>query len=101
VFGFANGTHMLAFSTAADVVRPDQIGMSAAIVNGIMFIFGGILISRPGVRIGLGMGAGIEPRSLDLAQYAGRPLVVALVIALVVALFMKETFPSPARAGQR
>ena len=100
VFGFANATHMLAFSTAADVVRPDQIGTSAAIVNGIMFIFGGVLISRPGVRIGLGLEAGIEPGSLDLAQYAGRPLVIALVVALLVALFMRETYPSANRASQ-
>ena len=98
IFGFANATHMLAFSTAADVVQPDQIGTSAAIVNGIMFIFGGVLISRPGVRIGLGLEAGIEPRSLDLAQYAGRPLIIALVVALVVALLMKETYPAD-RAG--
>lgn len=69
VFGFANAAHMLAFSTAAHVVKPNQIGTSAAIVNGIMFIVGGIIISRPGVRIGLGLEAGIEPKSLALAQY--------------------------------
>jgi MFS family permease len=94
VFGFANASHMLAFSTAADVVQPSQIGTSAAIVNGIMFIFGGILISRPGVRIGLGLEAGIAPASLELAQYASVPLIVALVIAAVVSFLMKETYPS-------
>ena len=93
IFGFANASHMLAFSTAADVVLPSQIGTSAAIVNGIMFIFSGILISRPGVRIGLGIDAGIEPKSIDLAQYASWPLLVALVIALVLSFFMKETYP--------
>jgi len=93
VFGFANAAHMLAFSTAADVVKPSQIGTSAAIVNGLMFIMGGVLISRPGVRIGLGLDAGIEPKSLDLAQYAGRPLLIALVIAIVLAAIMKETYP--------
>ena len=62
-FGFGNAAHMLAFSTAADVVTPSQIGTSAAIVNGIMFIVGGIMISRPGVRIGLGIEAGIDPTS--------------------------------------
>lgn len=93
VFGFANAAHMLAFSTAADVVQPSQIGTSAAIVNGIMFIVGGILISRPGVRIGLGLEAGYQPESLPLAQYASLPLIVACVGALVIALFMKETYP--------
>jgi MFS family permease len=93
IFGFANAAHMLAFSTAADVVRPSQIGTSAAIVNGIMFIVGGIMISRPGVRIGWGLEAGIEPRSLELAQYAALPLIVALVIALALTFYMKETYP--------
>jgi MFS family permease len=93
VFGFANAAHMLAFSTAADVVQPSQIGTSAAIVNGIMFIVGGIMISRPGVRIGWGMAEGIEPKSLELAQYASIPLVGALILAAVLSFFMKETYP--------
>jgi MFS family permease len=93
IFGFANAAHMLAFSTAADVVKPIQIGTSAAIVNGLMFIVGGILISRPGVRIGLGIEAGIEPKSLALAQYASWPLLAALVIGLALSFFMKETYP--------
>jgi MFS family permease len=99
VFGFANASHMLAFSTAADVVQPSQIGTSAAIVNGIMFIVGGILISRPGVRIGLGLEAGITPASLELAQYASVPLIAALVVASLVSFFMKETYPT-ATVGQ-
>ena len=93
IFGFANAAHMLAFSTAADVVKPNQIGTSAAIVNGIMFIVGGIMISRPGVRIGLGIEAGIEPKSLAIAQYASWPLLAALVIALALSFYMKETYP--------
>jgi MFS family permease len=93
VFGFGSASHMLAFSTVADVMKPSLIGTSAAIVNGITFIVGGILISRPGVRIGWGVDAGIEPRSLALAQYASLPLLIALVIALVLPFFMKETYP--------
>ncbi len=92
LFGFANAAHMLSFSTAADVVKSFQIGTSAAIVNGIMFILGGVLISRPGVRIGMGIEANVEP-GLAIAQYAALPLVVALVLALLIVLFMKETYP--------
>ena len=95
IFGFANAAHMLAFSTAADVVEPSQIGTSAAIVNGIMFIFGGILISRPGVRVGWGIEGGIEPESLALAQYAALPILIALGLALALSLVMKETYPKP------
>src|SRR5690242_7130052 len=65
--GVGNAAHMLAFSTASVVVKPSQIGTSAAIVNGIMFLLGGIMISRPGVRMGWGIEAGIEPKSLALA----------------------------------
>ena len=93
VFGFGNAVHMLAFSTAADVVAPQQIGTSAAIVNGTMFIMGGILISRPGVRIGMGLDAGIDPKSLELAQYAALPLLIALVISTILSFVMKETHP--------
>jgi len=93
VFGFANAAHMLAFSTAADVVQPNQIGTSAAIVNGIMFILGGVLISRPGVRIGMGIEAGYTPKSLDLAQYASLPLIIACALAIVLAFVMRETYP--------
>jgi MFS family permease len=93
IFGFANATHMLAFSTAADVVQPNQIGTSAAIVNGIMFILGGILISRPGVRIGMGLEQGLQAGTLEAAQFAARPLVIALAASVVLAVIMKETYP--------
>ena len=51
------------------------------------------MISRPGVRIGLGLEAGIEPKSLELAQYAAWPLIVAIMVALAIAFLMKETYP--------
>ena len=94
VLGYANASHMLAFSTAADVVEPRQIGTSAAIVNGIMFILGGILISRPGFRIGVGIEQGLEPASMEIAQYASVPLLIACAVAVVLAFIMKETYPS-------
>jgi MFS family permease len=93
-FGFGNSVHMLAFSSAADVVEAKYIGTSAAIVNGLMFIVGGIMISRPGLRAGLGLEEGLIPASIDLAQFASRPLVLAIIFALVIALFMRETHPN-------
>jgi MFS family permease len=94
LFGFGNAAHMLAFSTAGDVVEPKYIGTSAAIVNGLMFVVGGILISRPGLRAGLGLEAGISPGTMELAQYASRPLMLSVVCALVVAALMRETHPA-------
>jgi MFS family permease len=94
ILGFANASHMLSFSTAADVVEPRQIGTSAAIVNGIMFIVGGIMIARPGVRIGRAVQAGIAKGSMDMVQYAAVPLMIALAIALVLSFAMRETYPA-------
>lgn len=100
LFGFGNSAHMLAFSTAGDVVEPKYIGTSAAIVNGIMFIVGGIMISRPGVRIGLGIEEGVAPASLEMAQFAGRPLLIGVCIAFIIALFMRETYPRKQSTSQ-
>ena len=36
---------------------------------------------------------GIEAGTLELARAASRPLVAALAVALLVAMFMKETEP--------
>jgi MFS family permease len=92
-FGLGNAAHMLAFSTAADVVEPQNIGTSAAIVNGIMFILGGIMISRPGLRVGAGLELGVRPGSPELAQFAARPLMIGVCLAFVIALLMRETYP--------
>jgi hypothetical protein len=94
ILGFANASHMLSFSTVADVVEPLQIGTSAAVVNGIMFIVGGIMIARPGVRVDRAIERGIEAGTMDIVQFAAVPLILALALALVVSLAMKETFPA-------
>ena len=100
LFGFGNSAHMLAFSSAGDVVEPKYIGTSAAIVNGIMFILGGIMISRPGVRIGLGLEEGVLPGSLEMAQFAARPLLIGVCVALVIASLMRETYPRGSGVSQ-
>jgi hypothetical protein len=57
-----------------------------------MFIVGGIMISRPGLRIGWGLESGIEPKSLALAQYAVWPRLAASAIAPVIACTTRETY---------
>lgn len=84
---------MLAFSAVADVVPPSRIGTSAAIVNGLMFIFGGVLIARPAILGSRAIERGFELGTLELAQHAGRPLLVALAVAIAIAALMKETYP--------
>jgi len=76
-----SGSHAVAFYTDSLVGfragKPSQIGTS--IVNGIMFV--------------VGIDAGIELKSLELASYAAWPLMMATVVALAIALVMRETCP--------
>lgn len=93
LFGFANAAHMLTFSSAADVVPPQLIGTSAAFVNGLAFIAGGIMIAAPGARVVSGITAGLEEHTLAMAEHAAEPILIALAIALVLSLIMRESYP--------
>jgi sugar phosphate permease len=92
LFGVGAASHMLAFSTAGDVVPQRLIGTSAAIVNGVMFLVSGVLIALPGQiatpKILNGAKAGMA-----LADHAALPMIIGITVALVLALFMKETYP--------
>jgi MFS family permease len=92
MFGAGAAAHMLAFSSAGDVVAPRVIGTSAAIVNGVMFLASGILIAVPG-HIAAKELAGGSTASMTLAEHAANPVLAGLVVALVLAAVMKETFP--------
>jgi MFS family permease len=93
IFGFGAAAHMLAFSAAADVVSLKQIGTSAAIVNGTMFLVSGLLIARPGQIVNR-LTAASMPVSAELAQRALRPLELSLIGALVLAALIRESFPN-------
>ena len=93
LFGVGAAAHMLAFSTAGDIVPPRLIGTSAAIVNGIMFLTSGLLIAIPGQIATREVVAG-TPVSMLVVEMAGKPLLVGLLTALVLSLTMKETYPN-------
>lgn len=87
IFGMCNAGHMLNFTAASDIVPVQYIGTSASIVNGAMFVFGGILIGLPG-----NMLEGTQGTLADF-QTAMSSMVIAMAVALVIALFwMKETY---------
>ena len=65
----------------------------------IGLIVGGIMIARPGVRIDRAIEMGMEKGSMDLAQYAALPLVVALAVAFALSLAMRETYPTAPKRG--
>jgi MFS family permease len=95
IFGAGSAAHMLSFSSVGDIVEPARIGTASAIVNGLMFLLGGVLISRPGVRIDQAMEMGVLP-GMELAQNAAWPLLAGLAISLLLTVVMKETYPKPA-----
>ncbi|MER5769700.1 MFS transporter [Streptomyces sp. NPDC001985] len=86
--GLFAGAHMLGFTVAGESVPGALVGSSAAIVNGVCFIIGGILQAVPGK---------ILPDVPDLGDY-GRALLmmpVLLVLGAVAGLFIKETATAP------
>ena len=88
IFGFCNAGHMLNFTAAADNVPPHLIGTSASIVNGSMFIAGGLLVGLPGKLL-----AGTQELLADY-QHAMLMTAAALAAALLIALlWIKESFP--------
>ena len=93
LFGLGSSCSMLPFSSAADVVKPDQVGTSAAIVNGVSFILAGFMMSRPGVIIERGIASGVEMGLFDIARNAAMPLLLCAVVPVVLGFFMKESYP--------
>ena len=95
---------MLNFPIGADLVPQSLIGTSAAVVNAIQFIIGGVLMAVPGrVLSGVGLIARFREKThngelaLDGSvidyQWALAIIPVTLFIALVLFKFLRETYP--------
>jgi MFS family permease len=100
IWGFAAGASMLNFPIGAELVKPSLIGTSAAVVNAVQFIVGGIIMAIPGrVLSGNGLIARVAQMDGESAgtvsdyQWAMviNPLILGL--ALVLFLFLRETYP--------
>lgn len=83
VIGMGATAHMLAFSVGGDVAGGPLAGTSSAFLNGIMFIFGGLLQNIPSAIEG--NGGSFESMFV--------PYLVALGVALIFVLIQKETAP--------
>ncbi|WP_245876801.1 hypothetical protein [Streptomyces uncialis] len=85
--GLFAGAHMLGFTVAGESVPGALVGSSAAIVNGVCFIIGGVLQAVPGRLL---------PDSPDLADYGHALLMmpILLVLGALAGLFLKETATS-------
>lgn len=81
--GMGATAHMLSFSVGGDVAGGPLVGTSSAFLNGIMFIFGGILQNIPSHIATAGHGFH--------AMFT--PFIIAAVIALIFIFIQKETAP--------
>ena len=100
VWGFMSGGSMLNFPIGADLVRPALIGTSAAVVNAVQFIVGGVIMAIPGrVLSGTGLIArlaemeGTAEGTVADYQWAMLIIPLALGFALFLFLFLRETYP--------
>ncbi|MFB9580940.1 MFS transporter [Streptomyces goshikiensis] len=82
--GLFSGAHMLGFTVAGESVPGKLVGSSAAIVNGICFIIGGLLQAVPGKLLS---------QSPALADYGHALLImpILLVLGALAGLFIKDT----------
>ncbi|HEY7884473.1 MAG TPA: hypothetical protein VIC08_05940 [Cellvibrionaceae bacterium] len=102
IWGFMSAGSMLNFPIGAELVKPGLIGTSAALVNAVQFIIGGILMAIPG-QVLSGSGpiarlAHINPEQLNLEptisdyQWAISVIPLALIGALQLFVFLRETY---------
>ena len=82
--GLFAGAHMLGFTVAGESVPGALVGSSAAIVNGVCFVLGGVLEAVPGWLL---------PDAPKLADYRGALVImpVLLVAGAVAGLFIRDT----------
>lgn len=83
MIGMGATAHMLSFSVGGDVAGGPLVGTSSAFLNGIMFIFGGILQNIPSALSSSGHGF----HTMFL------PYIVAAIVALVFIFIQRETAP--------
>ncbi len=104
LWGFMAGASMLNFPIGAELVSSSLVGTSAAVVNAIQFIVGGMMMAIPGrVLSGSGMIARFRETTIDHEialtgtvqdyQWALVILPITLGLALILFLFLKETYP--------
>lgn len=84
LIGMGATAHMLAFSVGGDIAGGPLVGTSSAFLNGMMFIFGGLLQNIPSALESDGY-------SFDTAF---SPYIAAAVIALIFIFLQKETASS-------
>lgn len=90
--GFSSGGYMLAFSVVKSISDPARVGVLLAITNGSMLLSGPVMQPLIGFILeSLGQD-GLSALSIQDYQIAFIPLLFCQFLALVAALFLKESF---------
>ncbi len=104
LWGFMSGGSMLNFPIGAELVKPNLIGTSAAVVNAVQFVVGGIIMAIPG-RVLDGSSLIARFAEIDAERVISAPTIsdyqwslviipLALSVALFLFLFLRETYQS-------
>jgi len=100
IWGFMAGASMLNFAVGADIVRESLTGTSAAVVNAIQFITGGVVMVIPGwvlamldANPSLAPVGAVTQHSFANYQLALFIFPVVLLIALLLFPFYRESHP--------
>lgn len=96
LLGLFSATNMLCFAVAGDIVSLKLIGSASAVINATSFVVGGLAMAIPAYLLP----EQINP-SLASFQKALVVMPICLLIALVLAFFVKETFRKERETGKK
>src|SRR5262245_19575743 len=99
VAGIASGAAMLPYTVIKDANPPELGGTATGVVNFLNFTFSALLGPVFGWLLATVAG-GDETRGLEHYQTTFQPLLYGVVVAIVLALLLKETGPARARGAQ-
>jgi MFS family permease len=97
LMGIASGAAMLPYTVIKEANPPELGGSATGVINFINFTFSALLGPVFGARL-VHEGGGGDPLALAQYQAGFWPLLAGLVVALILALFLKETGPSARKA---
>jgi MFS family permease len=91
--GLASGAAMLPYTVIKEANRPEFSGTATGVVNFLNFTFSALLGPVFG-RILQRVSGGAPSMTLDHYQMGFEPLLYGVALAIVLALFLKETGPA-------
>ncbi|MFK0572731.1 MFS transporter [Endozoicomonas sp.] len=90
--GFSSGGYILAFSVVKKISNPARVGILLAVTNGSMLLAAPVMQPLIGFILESIGHDGLSALSIQDYQVAFLPLLVCQLLALVVAIFLKEGF---------